>query len=144
MLSLNEALDVAVEALQDVSAGASSRVPIQLTYTLAELGITTALDTQVLAESIVTSLRRRNHYIDESPLLNLKPEWQVREVADLIMSFALPGDETFGEDVDLNVGDEGSAAALEEAKDGDFATELAGDDFAEHSALPGEEDFDET
>jgi hypothetical protein len=161
MLTLNAAVDVVIQALDEVRPEASDRVAIQLTDTLADLGISTTWHTQVFAESIMTSLGSRNHWINKGRLNDLlKPEWNVRDVAELITRFALPGDETFGEDDDHSVvlidpdeatesvvGEEAFATELEDDEDLHEMEETAGlagdEDFAEDAALPGKEDFDE-
>jgi hypothetical protein len=56
-----------------------------------------------------------------------------------MMRFALPGDETFEEPVELE-----SIVDFSD-EDSQMASELAGDeDFAEAAGLPGNEDFDES
>jgi hypothetical protein len=139
MLTLHEAVDIFIEAVVDVRREVRQQLPIELTTQLSELGIVAPRQTQLLTEAIVNGLQSRNYRIDSSHLSRLNPEWRVSEIVDVMMRFALPGDETFEEPVELepivDFSDE----------DSQMATELAGDeDFAEAAGLPGREDFDES
>jgi hypothetical protein len=139
MLTLHEVVDIFIEAVVEVRREVRQQLPIELTNQLSDLGIVAPRQTQLLTEGIVNGLQSRNYRIDSSQLSGLNPEWRVNDIVDVMMRFALPGDETFEEPVEL----ESTVDFSDE--DSQMASELAGDeDFAEAAGLPGNEDFDES